>query len=327
MDVESAKVKELWGSSDAAAWRTSKLIHWLEHPRVQERNNLLVSGSRDTNRFEYFIKRYFGKKRARRVLTLGCGHGEFERGLSKSYFARTHDAVDLADGAIEDARTQAKSLGLTHIHYRVADLNTIAIPPCTYDVVFGISSIHHVSNLEHLFDQVVKALKPGGYFFLDEYIGPNKFQWTDSQLAIINDQIHVMPDRMKTSLHDGHLKGALGRQTIAEMDAIDPSEGVRSADILNVLRDYFDILEVRGSGGTILHLLLEGIAGNFSEDDPESMQYLEHLFALEDRLIADGTLKHDFAVIIAKRKPTRVEKILGKSVAYFVSKARSRTSR
>ena len=67
----------------------------------------------------------------------------------------------------------------------------------SYDVAFGISSIHHVSDLRHLFQQVAAALKPGGYFLLDEYVGPSKFQWTDEQLSVVNEQLEALPAAFK----------------------------------------------------------------------------------------------------------------------------------
>jgi SAM-dependent methyltransferase len=320
-DISTEKVRELWGKTEAGAWRTGNILHWLEHPAVQKRNNRLVSGFSDIHRFQYFAERFFSKKGADRALTLGCGHGELERGFLG--FFKRHDAVDIAEGAIEQATKQARDSGLKHIHYSVADLNAIRLPRCTYDVVFGISSIHHVSNLEHLFTEVGLALKPGGYFFLDEFVGPNKFQWTDAQLAAINEQLGMLPPDLKISLYDGTPKVSVRRLNIEEMDAVDPSEAVRSEDILKLLPLYFDILEVKGIGGTILHMLLEGIAGNFAENDARAVSYLEAIFQTEDQLITNGTLQHDFAVIIARRKPTRVERVFGRQVAYFVSKSRS----
>ena len=62
------------------------------------------------------------------------------------------------------------------------------------------------------------------------------------------------------------------------------------------------MLEINGYGGSLLHMLLEGIAGNFVEDNPRSMTYLQSCFDLEDRLIAAGRLQHDFANIIARKK-------------------------
>jgi 2-polyprenyl-3-methyl-5-hydroxy-6-metoxy-1,4-benzoquinol methylase len=50
--------------------------------------------------------------------------------------------------------------GLT---YEVADLNTTELPAETYDIVYAHASLHHVFQLEHLFDQIKKTLKPNGF--------------------------------------------------------------------------------------------------------------------------------------------------------------------
>src|SRR4051812_49009034 len=88
------------------------------------------------------------------------------------------------------------------------------------------------------------------------------------------------------------------------MNAVDPSEAIRSSHILPLVRSIFDPVVVKGCGGSLLHVLLEHIAGNFTDNDAESMAYLYSLFEVEDRLIASGKLSHDFAVIIARRKTT-----------------------
>ena len=330
-ELEVAKVNERWGTTEGV-WRGSKCIHWTEHPKVRERINLLITGNPRKDSFQHFIERYFrGRfhrhRQAKRALTLGCGHGELERGLCKYNFARIHEAVDIADGAVAQANKLARAEGLDHLRYKVGDLNTIKLPKCTYDVVFGVSSIHHVADLEHLFLQVALSLKPGGYFFLDEYIGPNRLQWTHEQVAIINGLLAPLPLEFKRAISDPRIiKGEVKPATIEEVTAADPSEAIRSADILKLLPWYFDILEIKGYGGTLLQPLLNEIAGHFAQDDPRSMEYLRSFFDLEDQLIASGKLQHDFAIIIARRKPTRVEKLLGLKAAYAVSKARAMLS-
>jgi hypothetical protein len=86
------------------------------------------------------------------------------------------------------------------------------------------------------------------------------------------------------------------------MNESDPSEAIRSAEIVPLLSRHFDVVEKNGWGGSLLHLLLEGIAGNFDERNPGSLAYLQGLFDLEDRLIAEGVLEDDFATIIARRR-------------------------
>jgi SAM-dependent methyltransferase len=270
---------------------------------VQERLNLLTSGTVKKDRFKYFIDTYLRRLPVKRALTLGCGHGDLERGLCKYNFAVQHDGIDIAEGAIAEAQRLASEAGFKNLRYTVGDLNTVELPRYEYDVIFGIGSLHHIAELEHLLIQVSQSLKPNGYLFLDEFIGPKQFQWPESQLAIINEQIELMPDRFKVAVSDpSWLKGPVKRHTVEEMNAVDPSEAIRAHHIVQLVSTFFDVSEVKGYGGSLLHLLLEHIAGNFDDPDPEAAEYLQWLFAVEDELIASGKLQHDFALIIAKKK-------------------------
>jgi SAM-dependent methyltransferase len=237
-----------------------------------------------------------------RCLTVGCGAGDFERSLSRFRVCDRHDAYDISEGAIEKARANAREAGLSHIHYEAADINELSLPADSYDIVLGIQSIHHLANLERVFSEVRKALKPGGFFILHEFVGPSKFQWTDAQLNIINAALQMLPDKYCISRKDGiTIKKKHWRPTLQEMDSIDPSEAIRSSDILTVLPMYFDILEKKDLGGSVLHLLLDGIAGNFDYDNPKDMKLLRMLFEIEDAFMDIGVIQSDFALVIARK--------------------------
>ncbi len=139
-----------------------------------------------------------------------------------------HDAFDIADEAIKRAKEKAEKQGLTHIIYEVMDINNISLGPKTYDVIFGVSAVHHFKELEYIFSEVKKALKPGGFFFLNEYVGPSKFQWTDKQLNVINNLLQILPEKYRLRRKDSIIKTNCRKPTISEMDIIDPSEAVRS---------------------------------------------------------------------------------------------------
>lgn len=295
-------MRHVWG--DGNIWTAGEIRHWLQHPRVQARINAKVTDGFPGDRFQYFLDRYMkGDLPVERALTLGSGAGELERGLSKYNFAKIHDGLDLSPHAVQLAQDAAASETLSGLRYRVAELNTLQLEPSIYDVVFGVSSIHHVKNLEHLFEQVELALKPGGCFFIDEYIGPTQFQWSDRQLRIMNEELRKLPAKLTRSVSEpGRFKTQVIRKSLEYMNAADPSEAVRSADIVKLLTQYFNVVEFKGYGGSLLHELLYDIAGNFNEDEPGSLERLEELFHLEDELIASGTLSHDFAVMIARRR-------------------------
>lgn len=307
MDPNSSndKTKKFW-DKESGTWEIGKGIHWTELIAVHERLNRKMSGDTYIDLFLYlinFLKAHGSNVPLQRCLTLGCGAGDFERALSKYKFCLRQDAYDISEGAIEKAKDKAKAEGLSHIFYAVEDINAISLPPQTYDVVFGISSIHHIANLEHVFSEVRKTLKPGGFFILHEFVGPTKFQWTDAQLNIINGALQMLPDKYCVSRKNGvTIKKKHWRPTLNEMDIVDPSEAIRSGDILGVLPNYFDILEKKDLGGTILHLLLDGIAGNFDYDDPKDMKLLRMLFEIEDTFMDIGVIQSDFTLVVAKKK-------------------------
>ena len=86
--------------------------------------------------------------------------------------------------------------------------------------------------------------------------------------------------------------------------AVDPSEAVRSAEIVPTLQRYFEIVESKPLGGTILQFLLADIAGCFQQG-AVSQQLLEMLFNIEDTLIGAGYLDSDFAYIVAMPRQQR----------------------
>jgi len=291
-----------WGA-EAGTWRIGRGHHWTEHPLVQERINAKVSGDLKIDPYMYLLRRYFeARLPVERTLTLGCGEGLLERGLAQHNCSLNYEGAEVAHEALRRAEQLAPTNGPSTFSYRYMDLNNADLDPDRYDVIFGANSVHHVENLEHLFSEVWKALKPGGYFHLNEYVGPSRFQWTDRQQEIINGLLKVLPERYRLSVRDTRLvKDRLTRPTVKAVKAIDPSEAARSEEIVGLLRRYFEIVEMKELGGTILHPLLDSIAGNFDPEKEEDRRWLEWLFQAEDAVLADHTLASDFAVIIARK--------------------------
>ena len=278
--------------------------YWMAHPMVRTRLNVLASGDPATDAYGHFanLLRHRGVSLPiGRAVSLGCGFGGLERDLAARGIIAEIDAYDIAPGAIAEARRLAEEGGFTGLRYHVADLEHEPIEAGAVDVVFAHSSVHHVERLEALFASVNAMLKPGGMFHLYEYVGPTRFQWTDAQIDGINRFLERLPPRLRM-LPSGHPRPLQTRPTIGTMIAVDPSEAIRSSDIIPLLGEYFDVLETRMLGGTLLHLGLADIAQNFDPDSPDDRAVLESFFAEEDAGLRDGTIASDFAVItVAKR--------------------------
>ena len=260
-----------------------------------------ISGSPDGNWLDWSARRYFPAP-VDRALSIGSGDGGLERHGLVAGIAKRFEGFDASPGAVELARQLAEQHAITdRAAYVVADLNQHRFEPLRYDAVFASMAVHHIRELEHFFSQVQHALKPGGLFVMNEFVGPNQFQWTDRQMQLADDLLRQIPERYRRSLVSGHVKTRVVRQTIATMNAVDPTEAVRSADIIPLLRDYFELVEQVDYGGTLLNLVLEEIAGNF-QDTEEDLAILQPLFDAERRYMQASVLPSDFTVLVARNR-------------------------
>jgi SAM-dependent methyltransferase len=296
----AASVDAAWGNPDD--WVADGL-HWTHLHAIHHRINRRVTGDPELSPLAWFFREVAAEQALpfQRVLILGCGMGGVERQVVGAGWAREVVAVDLSHRSLEQAEATAAAEGLAGIRFCQADMNALPLGtadflPGAFDAVLGISGVHHCENLEGLYAATVQLLRPDGWLFLDEYIGPTRFQYSQAQVRAINRLLLLLPERLARNAH-GALKRNLQPPTPEEVIAVDPSEAVRSADVLPVLDGYFRVVQQRGYGGAILHPLLAQIAQNF---DAAAAPYLEALMAAEDELQRSGVIGDEFVALIAR---------------------------
>ena len=301
--VDIEKVKNHWSQkAQVEDFERKKYVAWMNHPFIEKFYiNQQISNHPEENWLTYVNKKYVPKP-LDLGLTLGCGDGGLERHALVMGMCEQFEAFDVADGTIEVARKLALENGLdSRVKYEVTNINQIQLEPNKYDIAFACMSAHHFSELEHVYSQVREALKPGGFFVLYEYVGPTQFQWTYEQLGIINDLLEILPAKYREYISfPGQFKEHIPRPTIDEMNRIDPSEAIRSDELVPLLAQYFTIVERIDYGGTILQMLLQDIVGNFNLQKEEDIAILNLICYLEETLIKKNILPSDFAFIIAK---------------------------
>ncbi|MGC4404635.1 class I SAM-dependent methyltransferase [Methyloversatilis sp. MC4-4] len=289
-----------WG--DPAAW-VAHGLHWTHLPAVKARLHEQVTGDASVEPLEWFFSVVAAHQPLplRRVLFLGCGQGRDERMVARSGWADEIVAIDLSAKALDLAREQARAAG-ARIHYVQADMNSLPVgqrgfEPGSFDAVLGISSVHHCANLEDLYAGVAQLLAPAGWFYLDEYVGPDRFQCANSQLRFMNQLVDMLPHHLRTT-GDGQLKGNLWRPSVDEVIAVDPTEAVRSSEVLPLLDHHFDVFEHRPYGGALMRVVLAAIAQNFMSAEAEP--WLHALLRAEDDLFRSGRVQRDLACVIAR---------------------------
>ncbi|WP_375411199.1 class I SAM-dependent methyltransferase [uncultured Bradyrhizobium sp.] len=300
MDLdETEKVNNIWGKPRTAIDQKN---HWLNHPVSSAHRNRRLSGDAEIDVLDYWAKKFF-KPPLESVLSVGCGFGHFERQIARRSYARHVLGIDISLDAVSKGNAISEEEGLA-VTLVAGDLNAYGFGNEQYDAIFGIGSVHHIFHLEELFKNCRRILKPGGLLFLDEYIGPSRFQVSDVALDAMNAVLDILPDRLQLLLGIDPVmpRKRLYRMPMSWFDENDPSESVRSAEIVSVLKYHFDIIDFRPYGGALSHLLFSGIAANFDETNEDDVAIMKLILLLEDQLEQHKVIGSDFAAIVARPK-------------------------
>ncbi len=292
-----AQVSEYWGNE-----RRELVKHnWLEHPVTLAWINQRRANDPTLDLYRYWQGKYLTPP-APLALSVGCGFGAFERVALMCNLVEQFDACDLSETAINQARAYADQKGVAdRVNYSVSNLDAIKLPQGRYDAIFGISSLHHVRNLDGLFAECRRALKPGGLLFVDEYVGPVRFQSHPYVVELINQLIQSLPERYRRSAFlDGNMRHSYTNPPIEWFEQNDPSEAICSDQIVPTLRKHFDMIDYKPYGGAILHMLLSGTAGNFDPTSDADSTVLRLLAFLEEQLEKCGVIGSDFVSLVAR---------------------------
>src|SRR6266704_241475 len=285
--IESTeKAAEWWSDPD----RDVPGTQWLQIPGASENMSRRATGDPEMNWITHSAGLLAQFPKPVKVLSLGCGFGVIERVLRRSDYCQLIHGLDVAEGAIRGARKAAQDEGLDGLTYDVADLNTATLPKETYDAVYVHAALHHVFQLEHLLDQIKQTLKPGGLFVVYEYIGPSQMQFPRRDLELADVFLNAIPERYRKFQRREGIKKEAFRKSLEAMNSSDPSEGIRASEIVPLIASRFEIRHFRYGGGTLLLLIFNEIAGNFNENDAESMRFVDALISLDNFLLDSGVL-------------------------------------
>jgi SAM-dependent methyltransferase len=287
------KVADRWGDSNFT--HTLASTSWMASTAVLMHLNERATGDPARDWLSSWAHRWFVGEHLR-VLVLGCGEGWLERAISSRPFVAHIEAVDLAGEAIERARAQAPR----NVTYTIADLNRDSLERDAYDVVVAHMILHHVENLEHALAEIERAMKRDATFIVNEYVGPKRFQFSDDVLTKVNLLLRCLPARLRGSYEMKE------RPPLQLMIDLDPSEAVRSDEVLPLIEERFDVLERKNVGGTLLQHLLYDIVQNFRFDAPKERAMIELMCEYEAMLVDRRELSSDFVICAARKRGTGV---------------------
>ena len=92
------------------------------------------------------------------VLDLGCGYGWFCRWAAETGAARVL-GVDVSKKMLAQAACMGEHAA---VEYARLDLEQLALPPASYDLVYSSLAFHYIEGYTNLLAAIRQSLKPGG---------------------------------------------------------------------------------------------------------------------------------------------------------------------
>lgn len=286
--------------NDGAFTARMENLVWTASPTVRRYLHELVSGNPDCDWVTYLEWKHL-PPRVDRALVLGCGPGWLERALAGRGRFGSIVAYDFAQDTVDRARREALAAGLTSIEYRVVDLEREDLDG-PYGAIFANDVLHHISDLEGISERISDALTPEGRFLFCEYVGPNRFQYSDERMDVVNRYLRLIPDELRRDHVTGRILWKRERLSAAQVTLEDPTEAVRSEDVLPVARSRFAVEALYRYGGGLLNPLLFGIVPNFDESRPHDARLMRGLCEAEARLSDSGAIEPDFSIFVGRRR-------------------------
>lgn len=226
--------------------------------------------------------------------------------LENSYVEKLH-VFETSQIAVSASLAEAKKRGLEHkIVFHNRPLQHCDFDDCSVDIVLANASLHHVFDLENLFDSVHKFLVPNGFLFFDEYIGPDYMQYSEKKIELLNRFNACLPAELKKTIASNG--SSLTRDVIKNVDLewqlkTDPSEGVHSSLIMNNVKKLFTTLYLKYNAGTLLRPIFQHILSNFDFNNSAHRSIADLLILSEQILVDNCVIDPDYVVYIGQKAP------------------------
>jgi SAM-dependent methyltransferase len=241
-------------------------------------------------------KRQRAAGRPIRVVSLGAGNCDAEVRIAQMLVERgisafTIEALDINPAMLERGMALATGAGVAdQVRPLRGDFNRWK-PEGRYDVVMANQALHHVLELEHLFDRIRESLHADGVFITSDMIGRNgHMRWPEAL-----ERVHAFWRELPQSHRYNH---QLQRHEPLYENwdcAQEGFEGVRAQDILPLLIERFSFDTFIAWGNLIDVFIDRGFGHNFDARNPA------------DQVIIDRIHERDHADLMAGHiKPTHM---------------------
>lgn len=233
-----------------------------------------------------YIINYVNARNFTRILSLGTGTCGVEISLAEQ-FRKPYElaCLDFNKELLERGAKMATTKGIP-MTYFAQDINFLELDE-TYDLVFAHAVLHHLIELEHIFNQIKSHLAKKGQFVVYDVTSRNGPLLWPEQRKVIDGLLKALPPKFNYS---HFLKR--NTDTYVEIDSSDASfECIRSQDVLPLLQKYFTTIHLVKGFAFLRRFTDQEFGPNFDLSSNLDVKVLNFLLELDQWYVDNGILK------------------------------------
>lgn len=238
-----------------------------------------------------------------RIVSIGSGNCDVEIQVARLLVdaGRTNFAIEcleLNPAMLERGRQLADVRGVaTHLRFVEVDFNRWKAEG-EFSAAIANQSLHHVSDLEHLFAEVDRGLHRKGAFLVSDTIGRNgHLRWPEA-LDLV--------DQFWKELPESYRHNVLLNRHEASYENWDCSkegfEGIRAEDILPLLLERFHTESFIGFGGAIDVFVDRCFGHHFDPVKSWDMNFIDRVHQADEAALRDGKLTPTHMVAVFRKE-------------------------
>ena len=144
---------------------------------------------------------------AESILDLGGATGSASRALSKRFRRSRVVVLDASHAMLREARS--KRSWFSRVSTLQGDATALPLQAGSVSLVFSNLLIPWIDDLQALFTEVTRVLKPGGLFAFST-LGPDSLSELRDAWAAVDDRAHINPFADMHDVGDGLVRAGLG---------------------------------------------------------------------------------------------------------------------
>lgn len=244
--------------------------------------------------FTYYISEYLAaqNRSCAHILSVGSGNCDLELATARKLIDQGHDdfvfeCLDINKDMLERGRKAAEQAGLSkYFLFTRGDFNKWS-PAGTYGIVLANQALHHVMNLEDLFDAIRQSLAADGLFLVSDMIGRNgHMRWPEAMRGL-----KPFWDELPAEYRNNRLLNRYEEQYINHDCSTHGFEGIRAQDILPLLLKKFNFSFFFPFGNMIFVFIDRPFGHNFDAGADWDKDFIDRVHASDEAGFLSGELK------------------------------------